>query len=162
SRRADVRSRLLARPARAKRGRVSRALGLPLVAVAAALAFFLVRPEPPLSYTVGADARPGVAGPVVAQAAPLTLRFSDGSAVRLAPGSRGRMPELAAHGAHVSLDEGSASLEVVHREATDWTVHAGPFLVQVVGTAFDVAWDDDGAVFELAVREGSVWAEGPR
>lgn len=160
SRRADVRSRLLARPPRSRRSAAKPALALALGLAVAAAVVSMVRRERPLEYTVGG--RPESAGLIVTRERPSTLAFSDGSTIRLAPSSRARVTNLDADGAHVNVEDGAASLQVTHREHTDWTVHAGPFVVHVVGTAFDVAWDDTGAVFELHVREGSVSAEGPR
>lgn len=46
-------------------------------------------------------------------------------------------------------------------EETRWQFLAGPFSVQVTGTEFDLAWDPEARVFELALHEGSVEIAGP-
>jgi ferric-dicitrate binding protein FerR (iron transport regulator) len=87
--------------------------------------------------------------------------FSDGSKLTLLPGGRGRMRALHADGADIGLEEGRASLEVVHRPGTRWSVAAGPFAIQVTGAAFDVRWSGADATFEVDLRSGSVMVRGP-
>jgi ferric-dicitrate binding protein FerR (iron transport regulator) len=87
--------------------------------------------------------------------------FSDGSKLTLLPGGRGRMLALHAEGADIGLEDGRASLEVVHRRGTRWSVAAGPFVIQVTGAAFDVRWSGAEATFEVDLRAGSVMVRGP-
>jgi ferric-dicitrate binding protein FerR (iron transport regulator) len=89
------------------------------------------------------------------------VSFSDGSKLTLAPGGRGRIVALHAEGAEIGLEEGRASLEVVHRPGARWSVAAGPFAVLVTGTAFDVRWSGAEQTFEVALRSGSVTIRGP-
>jgi ferric-dicitrate binding protein FerR (iron transport regulator) len=89
------------------------------------------------------------------------VRFSDGSDLTLAPGAQGRISALHAHGGVVGLESGKASLHVVHRPDTRWSVDAGPFAVTVTGTAFDVGWSGASELFELTLRSGSVTVKGP-
>src|SRR5687767_1645860 len=89
------------------------------------------------------------------------VAFSDGSKLTLLPGGRGRIVKLHADGAEIGLEEGRASLEVVHRAGTRWSVAAGPFAIQVTGTAFDVRWSGAEETFEVDMRSGSVTIRGP-
>ncbi len=75
---------------------------------------------------------------------PLAMRFSDGTEVDLGPGSKGRVAEVTADGASVVLGAGMLQARVVHRPHTHWTVAAGPYTIEVTGTAFDVGWSTAG------------------
>src|SRR5258708_4198627 len=89
------------------------------------------------------------------------MRFSDGSNITLDPGTRGRVASLHADGAAIGLESGKASLHVVHRPGTHWSVDAGPFAIAVTGTAFDVGWSGADQVFEVTLRSGSITVKGP-
>jgi FecR-like protein len=89
------------------------------------------------------------------------VRFSDGSNITLEPGTRGRVAALHADGAAIGLESGKASLHVVHRPGTHWSVDAGPFAIAVTGTAFDVGWSGADQVFEVTLRSGSITVKGP-
>jgi hypothetical protein len=89
------------------------------------------------------------------------VHFSDGSEVRVAPGGELRVGELRRDGARVALQQGTASLRVVHRQRTRWAVDAGPFVVEVTGTSFDVGWSTREEAFDLTLHEGSVIVKGP-
>ena len=92
---------------------------------------------------------------------PLPVRFTDGSLVRLAPGTRARIHELTPTGALLELEHGSATVRVEHRTETHWAVRAGPFLVRVTGTRFRVGWNPSDRSFELKVFDGEVRVSGP-
>ncbi|MAC28028.1 MAG: hypothetical protein CMH59_16355, partial [Myxococcales bacterium] len=154
-----VRARLLRR--RARRWHVGRWVAAATLAAAAAGALISwgTRPAPPIGFEVAGE--PGREGAwMAADETPRELRFSDGSRVELAPGAGLRVSALGPEGARLDLQRGSARVEVRHRsEDTRWAVHAGPFEVRVVGTAFDVSWD--GERFALALEEGRVRISGP-
>src|SRR5436190_1274069 len=75
--------------------------------------------------------------------------------------ARGRVAALHADGAAIGLESGKASLHVVHRPGTHWSVDAGPFAIAVTGTAFDVGWSGADQVFEVTLRSGSITVKGP-
>jgi hypothetical protein len=77
----------------------------------------------------------------------------------LAPGARGRVVGVTTHGARISVESGATHFEVVHRPGAEWLVEAGPFVVTVTGTAFDLTWN--GAELEVAMRSGAVVVHGP-
>jgi len=166
-RRAAVRRKLLVTPLPAKQ-RTRRlwrpAMGLALTS-AALIALFMFRTSEPglVEYRVG-DAPPSnridewIAAPDT-QMLPIT--FTDGASVRLGPGSRARVRKLSELGAAVELERGEATVHVVHRNETRWTVEAGPFVVNVVGTRFRVQWEPRNEAFGLDMLEGTVRLNAP-
>lgn len=84
------------------------------------------------------------------------LRFSDGSEIELGPRGRVRMLALHPEGAHLALESGVAVVTVAHGEKRNWELRAGPFLVRVTGTKFDLAWDPNADSFDLSLLEGQV------
>lgn len=62
------------------------------------------------------------------------LVFSDGTRVRLAPGTRMSVGAPGPRGAHLRVEDGQAHLEVTHLPNADWSVEAGPYRVLVTGT----------------------------
>ena len=135
-----------------------------MIPIAAAVALWTMwRPQSgsALSFTT-ADNSVGKVGTWLAASAEgsLPLRFSDGSRIVLAPGSRARVVAVDAEGARMVLERGGASASVVHRQATHWVVDVGPFQVVVVGTKFDVAWDANEDEFRLDLHEGSLRVSG--
>ncbi|HRI71214.1 MAG TPA: tetratricopeptide repeat protein, partial [Polyangium sp.] len=121
------------------------------------------RVDPAITYSVGPEASEGTIGAwIAAGSGAIPLRFSEGTAVTLEPGSRARVTGTNAHGATMLVERGHAHAKVVHvGQTTSWLVHAGPFDVNVVGTEFDVAWDPTLEVFDLRVTEGKVVVRGP-
>lgn len=117
---------------------------------------------PRLTYTVDASPQPANGYVRVAEhAAPSTVHFSDGSEIRVDPGSEIRVEDLDQSGARVALFRGRTSVNVVHRDRTRWAVSAGPFVVRVTGTSFDLGWMGEEAKLEVTLRSGSVVVEGP-
>jgi TolA-binding protein len=91
----------------------------------------------------------------------MPVRFSDGTLVMVAPQARARVVRTRTGGADIALEQGSLSLAVVHHDAGQWHVGAGPFTVLVTGTKFDVGWNAALRTFTLALEEGSVLVSGP-
>ena len=90
-----------------------------------------------------------------------TMQFSDGTKLALMPGARGRVVTVDAQGARVMLDDGEAHVVVVPRMGTQWLFDAGPFLVRVQGTEFDLAWKGDEGRLDLRLHKGLVSVTGP-
>ena len=90
-----------------------------------------------------------------------TMRFSDGSELRLDASSRVHVAETTRNGARVQVVSGLARVFVRHRANTRWLVEPGPFVVHVTGTRFTASWSprDEEAVVEL--EEGQVRIDGP-
>jgi TolA-binding protein len=91
----------------------------------------------------------------------LSLRFSEGTEIDLGPGSKGRVAEVTPEGARVVLATGVLRARVVHQPQASWTVVAGPYAIEVTGTAFDVGWSTEGERLELSLHDGSVIVRGP-
>lgn len=126
--------------------------------VVAVLVVLVVRR--PLALTIDGTPSAGetawLEGPTVA-----TARFSDGSRVDAAARSRWRVQQLRADGATVQLERGELVASVESKLTSDWRFEAGPFAIQVTGTAFRAAWDPVDEVFDLAMTEGTVVLAGP-
>ena len=148
--------------------------GLALLGAMGALAMVVSRPAQParetLAYVVEGAATvqgdsveaplPAAAGGTTGNATQATrLRFTDGTAITLDAGTRLRVPARTAAGAELVLDGGRAAFAVVHRPDAAWSVTAGPFVVEVTGTRFNVSWDaTDG--LRLDLETGGVVVRG--
>jgi hypothetical protein len=138
------------------------------VCVAAALKIASVKragdlaPEPPVLVS-RIDGGTLLEGGYLSQSgrAGVKVLFSEGSTFALMPGTRGRLRSVAESGAHLAVENGTASLEVTPIREHRWLVEAGPFLVTVRGTAFTVSWDPSSERFELRLRHGQVVVSGP-
>ncbi|MCC6553495.1 MAG: FecR domain-containing protein, partial [Polyangiaceae bacterium] len=134
---------------------------LAAAALIAAIALFPRRPA--ITYVVAGEPAPGRVGAWIAAEHEATpLRFSEGTVVTLASGSRARVTSADADGASVLLEQGAVRARVVHAgPATRWRMHAGPFEVAVVGTEFDLAWDPGRDALDITMMEGRVVVSGP-
>lgn len=97
---------------------------------------------------------------IAAPAGGVPLAFSDGSEVALAEGTRARMAEIGADGAHVVVESGRVSAHVTKRSGARWRLSFGPFDVNVTGTRFDVDWNAERQELSVVLREGSVMVGG--
>jgi hypothetical protein len=153
-----------------RRGQRYRARTVILLAAALAAALAL-----PVAATIAVARKPAhleyrLDGPVAAEGpwlgvapsgGPLSMHFSDGTEIELGPGSKGRVVEVTGDGARVVLAAGSLRAHVVHRPRAHWTIAAGPYAIEVTGTAFEVEWSDTSAQLTLSLHDGSVVVRGP-
>jgi hypothetical protein len=108
-----------------------------------------------------------VAGGAVAQdgrivgAEATRITFSDGSEAELARGAEARIEKLDEHGGAVVLKRGTMRVRIAKKPQAAWTVAAGPYDVQVTGTAFDVSWSTQEQAFDLRMQSGAVIVTGP-
>jgi ferric-dicitrate binding protein FerR (iron transport regulator) len=91
----------------------------------------------------------------------MNVVFNEGSSLALTPGTRSRLRVVDRDRAHVAIERGRASFQVVHKNNRRWLVDVGPFLVTVTGTVFTVAWDPVSEEFDLRLQEGNVVVSGP-
>jgi hypothetical protein len=128
------------------------------VAASAAAAFFL-RPQT-LTYEVtrGSVSEGGYIVPVSAGAA---VRFSDRSELDLEEGTRLRVSHLESRGAQLMLEAGLLHVHINPRPHASWAIDAGPYVVHVTGTEFDLAWRVDEQTLDLSLHHGSVTVDGP-
>lgn len=87
------------------------------------------------------------------------LAFSDGSHVNLSMHSAVNVSVVGKHSALARLSHGQLRAKVVHAKDTDWRFFAGPFEVRVLGTEFDLAWNDN--TLSLHMHSGRVRVVGP-
>jgi hypothetical protein len=99
------------------------------------------RQNAPLTFSV--DGVPQADGATIGAGPdrPKNVHFSDGSRLEVRPGAHLRVEASSARGSRLSLVDGKANVQVVHREQATWTVDAGPFEIHVTGTRFDADWD---------------------
>ena len=153
---------LRARPPGRPRGRL---FILSVGAMAAALALVVgvraIRQPRPLTYVVGQGAAEQdgyIRG--VGEAA-TEVRFSDGTRIHLQRGARLSVLSRVSEGARLRVEDGEAHFEVVHRPKAAWSVEAGPYVIYVTGTSFDVRWSGSEETMEVHLRSGSVRVGGP-
>lgn len=159
---AAERQRFLERAARPDRSRLRPWLWAAAAAVllaALATAAGMER-STPLSYRAEPEAALDSAY-VDARTAEAALRFSDGSRFVLEQGSRARVASVDARGARLLLDSGRLRAHVEHRTDSAWQLEAGPYVVHVTGTTFDMAFRPGDTVLVVDLHEGSVRVEGP-
>ncbi len=135
-----------------------------LVAVQVASVFrrrSLSREEPALTYRV--DGGSVLQGGYLRESghAGMSVLFNEGSRLTLTPGARSQLRVVDRDSAHVSIERGKASFQVVHKNNRRWLVDAGPFLVTVTGTVFTVSWDPLSEELDLRLLQGKVVVSGP-
>ena len=139
------------------------AAGLGLCAASAAVVFGLHnwRSGRALTFDVGGGAivESGYIRGAANAGAP--VQFSDGTRIDLAAGARMSVVAPGPHGARLRVDEGAAHFSVMHLPHAAWSVEAGPYVVEVTGTVFDVRWSSADEVVEVRLRSGSVRVSGP-
>lgn len=137
---------------------VGAAVGAALAVVVLLLVPLVVpAPESLLAFTI--DGAPPGQSYVHAGPSGAAAHFSEGTVVTLGPGARGRVVGVTTHGARINVESGAAHFEVVHRPGAEWLAEAGPFLITVTGTSFDLGWN--GAELEVVMGSGSVIVRGP-
>jgi ferric-dicitrate binding protein FerR (iron transport regulator) len=164
----QVQARLAARSLQRSRpaASVTRwSLALAGVGACAAAAFLYLQRPQAISFAV-AGAGAGVDGqlgaPLVAPAAaPVELKFSDGSAVTLPPRAAAHVDALDEQGATVAIEDGTLEVSVIHRAHTHWQVRAGGYRIQVTGTRFAAGWDRSARALTVTMHEGAVLVTGP-
>ncbi len=89
------------------------------------------------------------------------LRFTDGTRLSLYPKTVVRVVETSNEGATVRLEGGRTLASIVPEQDAKWRLLAGPYVVRVTGTEFDLAWHPGEERMELAMHRGSVLVSGP-
>ncbi len=158
---ARQRSRLLSTDLRATRAR-------PVARAALAAALLLALGGFALRFRPATARRATVAEPALspgawfsAGASAVSIPFGDRAEVVVVPGARARLVSIDARGAELAVERGAVEVRVRHREDTRWTLRAGPWSVEVTGTAFRLGWSPATERMQLEMREGSVRVRGP-
>jgi len=151
------------------RWRTGRPLAYVLLGAAVATAVVAVAsrarsPEelaPPLAFGVeGGALGPGGVIEPRGDAEP-ALRFVDGTVITLARGTKGRLDTVDGRGAHLSISDGTATVNVVPKAHARWRIDAGPFVINVHGTVFTAAWNEASGRLDVRLERGLVSVEGP-
>jgi hypothetical protein len=130
-----------------------------LLLIAAPAAWFVVRGPGPLTFEV-INGTVGAAGEILPGEG-TRIRFSDGSEIALDRDARAQVSDVTRVGARIALSSGRAHTFFVHKPGARWQVAAGPYVVQVTGTVFDVQWSADSEAFDVWLEKGSVRVSGP-
>jgi TolA-binding protein len=153
-----ARSRAGTLPSKSRRLAIALAALLGILAIAFGIERFMARP---LAYDVSGSSNPARNYISASAELPATVRFSDGSAMSAAPGSRLRIEETRSNGARVLVERGSTTAAIEHRRYSTWSFVAGPFEVHVTGTKFTIHWDPEGERIDLTMLQGSVEIDSP-
>jgi hypothetical protein len=89
------------------------------------------------------------------------LRFSDGTEIRLGQGAHARIRAVTSRGAALAIERGELSADVVHTAVSEWQFSAGPFVVRVTGTAFQLDFQPEEDRFDLRLEHGAVTVTAP-
>jgi hypothetical protein len=144
------------------RPRRALAMGLGLAAAAAAVVLLAVHgKQTPSSLGFRVVDETGIPHTAPTRASAGRIEFSDGSHVTVAAEARASVTSIDAQGARIRLEHGRISAQVVHLPNASWSIAAGPYQIQVTGTAFDVSWTPEQRTLELWIRHGSVLVNGP-
>ena len=137
--------------------------GACMAIAAGAFSFVRLHRLSDLSYRVGSSTQAGVVGSYVSAPAtqPLDLHFSEGSQIVLQPRTRVRVTGTNGQGATMVLEDGRARADIVHRANTNWRIFAGPYVVGVTGTSFEVSYGVTTQTLELDMKSGVVRVWGP-
>ncbi|MFZ5893015.1 MAG: FecR domain-containing protein [Myxococcota bacterium] len=116
-----------------------------------------------LSFQAGDASESGRIGAyyTASSGTPLSLRFVDGSNVRIDSGGGLRVSHIGREQVSVQLETGSADFDIVPRRGVAWNVLAGPYCVHVTGTSFRLSWDSGAQALELQMHSGAVLVSGP-
>jgi transmembrane sensor len=98
---------------------------------------------------------------VHASPAATRLHFSEGSEIALEVEARAEVRDIGPSGARIVLADGLARAYFVPRPQARWQLAAGPYLIEVTGTVFDVEWSEERQALDLWLRKGSVRVTGP-
>jgi hypothetical protein len=117
--------------------------------------------ETPIAYRVESSRVEPAASFVETDDDKATIRFDEGSIITVSPETGMRVLQTQPRGVALSVERGRIHCNVVHKQATEWTVRAGPFDIRVTGTQFETEWQPRPGRFELTLIEGSVEVSGP-
>lgn len=91
---------------------------------------------------------------------PLGLAFGDRGQMKLAARARGRLARLSPERVELALEDGAVDVDVKPKSGTSWGVAAGPYRVEVLGTAFQTRWNVATKQLEVQVTRGLVRVVG--
>lgn len=153
--------------ARRRKSRGPLVLGLMAAAAALATGIVLTRPvglsiEGKLAGRTGDRVPEGAERNwVTAGDEPAVARFSEGSSVRVEPGSSVRVLSRDALGARLSVEHGAADIDLRPGLLKRWEVEAGPFQISGSDARYRVEWHPDTGEARVRITAGSVFVSNP-
>ena len=135
-------------------------LGPAAVAIALLLFALLRKDVQPADPPQVASAPQPVPSALTAAAEDGAFVFEDGTTVLLAMGGQGQVIERNDLGGRVRLQQGRMRISVPPERGRRWEFLAGPYLVEVKGTRFDLTWEPKSERFDLEMLDGSVRVSG--
>jgi TolA-binding protein len=126
---------------------------LTLLVVGAMTSRFLARPKPLALSVEGAEMQKDGFVRASPEVQP-SLRFSDGTRIGLGGVAAVRVRSIDVHGAHIAVENGEIRAEVIHAPLAAWVFDAGPFVVDVKGTTFSLAWNSVEARLVVRLETG--------
>ncbi len=88
------------------------------------------------------------------------IEFEDRGRIGLAQGARARLSKVSRERVEVALEAGTVQVDVRPKSGTTWLIAAGPYRVEVLGTAFTVQWRAEKQDLEVRVQRGVVRVMG--
>ena len=118
--------------------------------------------EKPMAFWVGQVEEQGSAGKWVhaEQGSEVPIRFDNGSRMALEAQSAARVVESTQDKVDVNLSSGKLNADIKGNGRTSWIVNAGPYKVSVLGTEFDVDWNNTTSTLGVSVTRGKVLVQG--
>ncbi len=89
------------------------------------------------------------------------ISFSDQSSIALQAGARARVVALDERGLRMILESGHLDATITPNTGYRWTIQAGPYQVQVLGTVFAVDWSSEEHRLTVDVSRGKVRVTNP-
>jgi ferric-dicitrate binding protein FerR (iron transport regulator) len=134
-----------------------------LLAIAAAVAVVAggvltmgFRADSRLGYELrGANAN-AQGGLIEAERGEATVALSDGSSILAENRTKFSVDVVGRNAALTRLVTGKLHVRVAHNDDTSYRFLAGPYEVKVVGTEFDMTWDEQGGGLALSMSKGEV------
>ena len=115
-----------------------------------------------MPFWLDASGHEGIIGAPIA--APLNdttiLRFPSKSEIVLRNGAQARMVAATEKAVRVNLEQGDIHANINGNGVTTWSIDAGPYTVEVVGTSFSVSWDRYAKHLDVDVQKGTVRVHG--
>ncbi len=148
---------------RPSRGKYFIAAAAAAVVAALALSFFaLQEKQSPLPFWIGEQLAAGNEGSWIdtSQNTSTPIRFTGGSKMELSRETTARVVASNDKTVHVDLSDGNVLAHINGNGKTKWRVKAGPYRVDVVGTVFEVSWNDNNRDLNVAVKKGIVLVSG--
>ena len=117
--------------------------------------------EPQIRFWVGNNEQPTEMGQHISAAqAPVDLRFDDQTQLELAPGTGAQVLQDDERSVRLVMGPGRVRARVEKKSRRRWTVQAGPYRVQVLGTRFSVDWREKNGCVDVQVERGRVKVSG--